>query len=732
MKFLILSTLALAAIAVVGCNKTNDGGNAPSPAERVAVVVPTLNADAIVGKKRPAAPFTGLNFDYSADEILQICDAQKAKLLADVDQIAATPLDKVTKDNSILALEQTFTDFGNANTPISFFGYSSTNDKARDAGSACEEDVNKARIDIFANRKLFNVLVSAQKLSAKFDKEENFLLEEYLIEFKRNGLALNDDLLAKYVAMGKQIAENETKFALNLVNDKTAIEVAEEKLKKCGLSDKFIATLEKKSGDDKTRFVTGKSADYLEVARFCNDAEIRRALEAAYQKRGGEENKKLLQDTLRLRDERAKLYFGSTDKNYADFALERRMAKSTKDVVTFLTDLKGKLKPSGEKDLALLRELKAAELNLKPSAVSIEAYDWRYYENKLKTKKLSEGSKPGEPAVDLNSVSEYFPLSVVKKGMFEIYQTLLGVKFVLEPSIKVWHSDVEAYRVEENGKPIAYFYMDLLQRKEGKYAHAAAFSLVSGYRTKDGSYQLPSASIITNFPKQDPVLIPHDQVETLFHEFGHIMHGVLTRARFGYLSGTNVKQDFVEAPSQMLENWVWNKQMLSKLSGHYKDNAKKLPEPLLKKLLELKTIDRGIFYLRQLAFATLDMQYHVFAYDLKNPKDRVDTTKIFYEAMKDIMLIPINDVGLIPEASFGHLMGGYGAGYYSYLWSEVYAQDMFTKFEAKGLMNPVAGKDYRTWILEPGGSKDPMDLIRGFLEREPNNKAFLKKLGISQ
>jgi thimet oligopeptidase len=211
-------------------------------------------------------------------------------------------------------------------------------------------------------------------------------------------------------------------------------------------------------------------------------------------------------------------------------------------------------------------------------------------------------------------------------------------------------------------------------------------------------------------------------VETLFHEFGHIMHQTLTKAKYATFSGTNVKTDYVEAPSQMLENWVWQKEALEKLSGHYKDHSKKLPADLIAKMVRAKNLNAGIKYLRQVAFATIDMTYHT--------SSKVDSTAVYLKLMQDIMLIPVQE-GTEPQASFGHLMGGYDAGYYGYLWSEVYAQDMFTRFEKDGLLSPKVGADYRHWILEPGGQKEPAELIKGFIGREPNEQAFLKKLGLT-
>jgi Zn-dependent oligopeptidase len=239
------------------------------------------------------------------------------------------------------------------------------------------------------------------------------------------------------------------------------------------------------------------------------------------------------------------------------------------------------------------------------------------------------------------------------------------------------------------------------------------------------------AAVVANFPKptrERPSLLKHGShkdVETFFHEFGHVMHVTLTKAKYERFSGANVAWDFVEAPSQMLENWVWDPAILSHLAGSYKDPAKKLPEELLKKMIAAKNVNTGLVQLRQAFFATVDQAYHG-----ERGGER-DSTALYSKLMREVSLIPMNP-GTHPEASFGHLMNGYDSGYYGYLWSKVYAQDMFSRFETEGLLNPAIGRVYRDQVLAPGGGADELDLVRAFLGREPNDEAFLKSLGLTQ
>jgi thimet oligopeptidase len=317
---------------------------------------------------------------------------------------------------------------------------------------------------------------------------------------------------------------------------------------------------------------------------------------------------------------------------------------------------------------------------------------------------------------------------LVVDRMLEAYQKLLSVRFREIPDGASWHPDVRLFEITDSagGAPIAYFYMDLFPRA-GKYSHAAAFGLITGRRLPDGTYRKPVSAIVANFDRPAagrPSLLSHDEVETIFHEFGHVMHQTLTKARYGRFSGSNVARDFVEAPSQMLENFVWDPAVLPSLSGHYKDRSKKLPKDLMEKMIAARNADVALVNLRQLLFGIVDMSYH-------SSRPPSDTTALYARVMKDVSLLPMTP-GTHPEASFGHLMGGYDAGYYGYLWSKVYAQDMFSVFKAAGVMSPIVGRRYRQEILEPGSSRDEMESLKAFLGREPGEDAFLESIGLKK
>jgi thimet oligopeptidase len=310
--------------------------------------------------------------------------------------------------------------------------------------------------------------------------------------------------------------------------------------------------------------------------------------------------------------------------------------------------------------------------------------------------------------------------------MFEVYQRLVGVRFVPVAETQAWHPDVRLYAVQDasgedegDGRHIGHFYMDLHPRPD-KYGHAAAFTLRSGRRLPDGSYEPPVSSIVANFTKpsaDSPSLLRHSEVETLFHEFGHILHQVMTQAAYARFSGTAVERDFVEAPSQMLEHWCWEPRVLHGFARHVETGAP-LPEDLLERMIAAKHVASGLHYLRQIYFARLDLAYH-------DPGREKDTDAI----ARDLHPITGFDFaeGTHFQAGFGHLFG-YDAGYYGYLWSQVFGDDMFTRFQQEDDL--TVGRNYRRHILEPGGSRDGADLLRAFLGRDPSNEAFLREIGL--
>jgi len=643
-------------------------------------------------------------FDQNAEQITAICQAKMQSFLKTIDEIEALPLENTTFENSLLRLEMASAQFMNDVNPINFLKYVSSDEKARSAADRCETDVSQMFVDVYGREKLFRRIKTLEPKASSLDLITQKLLEEALVAFKRNGLELAEAERKIYLEKKKQLVKLEAEFSTNLVEWKAHLDLTLDELD--GMTESYIKALEK-TPEGKYR-VTLAYPHYVPFLDNAKNAEARKKLEFLYGQKGGTKNRDLLEKAIHLRHELAQMLGFKT---HADFVLDRRMAKTRKQVEPFLLKLKTKLQRKAKVDLGRLLKLKKKD---EPNATKIHSYDWRYYENEL---------KKTEYQVDHQEIKKYFPIETVLRGMFGIYETLLGVTFAESKSLKTWHPDVKGYEVLQDGSPIAYFLMDLYPR-QGKYGHAAAFTLVSGHRKSNLNYQAPVSSIVANFSppsKDEPSLLEHSEVETLFHEFGHIMHQILTKAKYASQSGTSVKTDFVEAPSQMLESWVWEKVPLQKLSGHYKDPSKKLPDALITQLVSAKLVNASIRYLRQVSFSLIDLKYHT--------QGSVDSTKEYAKIIKQTMLVPIQE-GTMPQAGFGHLMGGYDSGYYGYLWSEVYAADMYTRFEKEGLLDPKTGLDYRRWILEKGGEKEPMDLIIGFLGRKPTLDAFFTSIGL--
>lgn len=634
-----------------------------------------------------------IKYEYKKDEITKLCDGALAEfetVLGDV------------KDS--YHLDQLLTDLSDELTPVVFMAYVSTDANARDEASKCEEKYSKFMVDVFTRRELYEKVKPTQARSP----EDEVFLREMRRSFEQNGMALSDAKLADFKKLKAELAELEAQFSKNLNEDKTTVEFTAEELK--GVSDSFLQRL-KKSKDGKY-IVTTKSTDFIQVMENASSPKTRERMERAYSSRAGEVNSRLLAQAANLRAKLAKML---GKKNWAEYRIEGRMASSPTEVQALLNGLQKQLKPRLEKDKEIL--LKAKQEMEDPKAKALQAWDSRYFTNQLKKRDYS---------LDDEEIRQYFPKDHVMAGVFDIYSKILGVKFREVKSAKTWSENVTLYetRDAESGEVLSYFFTDYVPR-EGKYGHAAAFTLIQGRQLPDGSYSKPVSAIVANFTPPGggkPSLLTHDEVETLFHEFGHIMHQTLTTVPYGSVSGTSTARDFVEAPSQMLENWVWDAQMLKNLSGHYTNTKKKLPDSIIEKLIAAKDFQQGMFYSRQIMLGKTDLAIHM----AQNVKDVNQVYKRVYR--QTLGIEPLPDTQWM--AGFGHMMGGYDSGYYGYIWSEVYAQDMFTAFEKAGLLNEEVGRRYRTAILEQGGMYEAMDLITEFLGRKPNNEAFLRKLGI--
>ena len=647
-----------------------------------------------------------LHFNYRAQDLAPAEAEARVKLEKDLAALIAIPQAERTFENTIMGYERAFDNYGNALGMSGFLSYVSTDKKFRDAANDLQMQISQYMVDVATRRDVYKAIREYTDTNPRLDPVQAKLVKEMLIGFKNSGMDLNDADLEKFKALNKEKAEYIIKFDKNIQEYKDPLAVTQEQLR--GLGEDYIQKLSKT--DDGKYLVTLDYPDYVPFMQNADDEQARKELEFKFNRRGGQENVELLEKTLTLRREIARLL---GYKNHAELRLEDRMAKNPKTVMAFLKDLQKKLKPLGKKED---KEMIAYK-NSKTGKNSRTLYSWEsgYWSNKFRKENLE---------LDSEKIKEYFPSQVVIDGMLDLFGGVFGITF--EPvDIPVWHPDVKAFKIKDkaSGELVAYFYMDLYPR-EGKYKHAACFGLVEGEEKQDGTYQIPFVAIVANLNKPSgdtPSLLKHSEVETLFHEFGHVLHNALTKAKYSAFSGTSVSWDFVEAPSQMLERWAWDPQVLKKISRHYQ-TGESLPDDLIKRMIAAKNFGAGGMYLRQDFFAQYDMTLHT-------ADTTPDTTKLYFELTKKIRGLPLTK-GTIPQASFGHIMGGYDAGYYGYLWSEVIAEDFFGEFKKNGIFNPETGLKFRREILEKGGTLDEEKMVENFLGRPADNKPFLKSIGL--
>jgi thimet oligopeptidase len=642
------------------------------------------------------------------ERIAEACAGAMSRCDEAVAAIVATPAAARTFANTFVALDTAVDIVMQADGNYAFMSYVSDDEAVRETAREWDEKLSKYGVELGFREDLYNAVreFAATPEAAALQGEAKRLLERTLLDYRRNGFELPKDQRERVQALMNRLVELGTEFRKAIDTWDDAIVVTREDL--AGMPDRWIEGLRTVEEDGQTKYRV--SLDYPEIIPFMDNAESgrwRRELFLKNQNKGGEPNIAVLEEAIRVRGEIARLV---GYESWMQYVVEKRMAKKPENVDRFLADLEPKLRVKARVDLEALGRAKQAHVG----DAHIEIWDWWYYTNRL---------LKSEYAVDDFEVANYFPLAAVIDGLFFVTQELLGVRYEPAPEAPRWHDDVQAFDIfdTDGAKPFARFYMDLHPRPN-KFGHAAAFTLRSGRELPDGSYQQPIGAIVANFTKPSPdapSLLTHKEVETFFHEFGHILHHTLTRARFLEFSGYSTERDFVEAPSQMLEHWVWDRDVLHRFAKHHQTGAP-LPDELLDAMIRAKNLSSGIKELRQMFFARLDYTLHTPGFD----GDSTAAVARLYP----ITMFPYPE-GTYFQAGFGHLFG-YDAGYYGYLWSRVYGDDMFTRFEGAGVLDRDTGRDYRRKILERGGSVDGDELVRSFLGREPNMDAFLREIGL--
>ena len=574
-----------------------------------------------------------LRFDLSGAQITQQTNELLAISRATLDSIASLQADQCNLASVIKPLALFEAEFTSEVAKLNFPQYVSVDKEVRDASVEATKLIDEFSIEKGMREDLFKVVQAASsKLPADVDSETKRLVEKMLMEFELNGLALDKEKREKLKELRNKLSLLEVDFSKNMNEDKTTLKFSKEELEGC--PESFLESLEK---DGDKYILTMKYPDVFGVTRNAKNEKTREQMEIAFSSRCPQ-NLPIITEAIKLRHECA-LLLGYNE--HTEVRLVNKMAKKPHTVSNFLTDLKGKLDPLAKKELEKLKDLKS-----KDSPNPFMTFDFGYYNRKL---------MQDEYAVDHEKIKEYFPMEHVIEEMLKIYQQVLSIKIkqIDGPS---WHPEAKLYEVSDsrNDEPIGYMFFDLHPR-DGKYTHAACFQLQPGFELPNGTRQLPACALVCNFTKASgdrPSLLSHDEVVTLFHELGHGMHDMCAKTMYSRFHGTNVEYDFVEAPSQMLENWCWEEEILQKLSKHYKSNET-LPKEMIQSLIKTKNVNTGLLNLRQLFFASLDMRIHSAAYQ----KDFAPLNETYAKMRKDIAKVD-QPTQSNPIASFGHLMGG--------------------------------------------------------------------------
>jgi peptidyl-dipeptidase Dcp len=628
--------------------------------------------------------------------------------------------EKPTFENTIVAFDQA----GQLLTKVSnvFFNLTSanTNDTLDQIESEIGPILSKHYDEIYMNPKLFKRVnaVWEEKEKLNLNEEQLKLLEKIYKAFVRNGAKLNDKDKAKLSEINQEISKLTIKFGQNNLAEINEYKlVVEDKNQLKGLPEELIyaaAEEAKAAGMEGKWIFTLQNPSVMPFLQYAENRELREKIWTALKNKGNNnnknDNKEIITKLVNLRLQKAKLLGYET---YAHYVLEEQMAKKPENVYKLLTDL---WEPALQVAKAEAKELQEM---MKKDGIKdkLQPYDWRYYAEKVRKQKYN---------LDEQELKPYFSLNAVRDGIFMVCKNLYGITFKELTDIPKYHEDVIAYQVlEKDGSHIGVLYMDFHPRKSKK--SGAWMTSFSDQKMVNGKRIAPVISIVCNFSKPTadaPALLTFDEVETFFHEFGHALHGLLSNVNYNQLAGTNVPTDFVELPSQIMENWAAEPAVLKMFAKHYK-TGEVIPDALIEKMQNSAKYGQGFATTEYLAASLLDMEYHTLKEELS-----ADVNEFEKSTMEKYGLI--NEI--IPRyrsTYFNHIFaGGYSAGYYSYIWSGVLDTDAFEAFKETSLFDPKTAESFRKNILEKGGSADPMELYKRFRGKEPSIEPLLRKRGL--
>jgi thimet oligopeptidase len=631
-----------------------------------------------------------------------------------LDQIGAQDPGKVSFKSTIVALDDLGYQARLTANRATIIKETNTSPAMRTAGENAVKMFQDWAVGVDYREDVYKAIKAFEKTQPKLSGEEAKLLKETLRDYRRAGLELPPEKRKEVEQLRKELSKLGTTFDSNIVEVQAPVVFTKADLD--GVPESFLASPGVKTGDDAYTVKANVTWQYIAVMENAKSEELRKRLYVIHDSMAKEKNVEVLNQMLALRNKIA-LRLGY--KSWADYQTEIKMAKSAAGAEKYIDNLVSGSQPKFAAEIEELRKLKAAET--KDPKATIKLWDFRYYNNQLKKQKY---------AVDTEALRSYFPFQKTLEGMFAIYQSIFGLKFEKIAVPQKWVDDLQLYAVTDaaTGEPLGMFYLDMFPR-EGKFNHFAEFEIVGGKLLSDGKYQRPTVALLCNFPppnNEGQSLLTHTDVETLFHEFGHALHTIVTRAKFSRFAGTNVPGDFVEAPSQMLQNWVWEKKVLDTFAADYRDPAKKIPAETIEKMKEAKLATVGTYYRRQFSMASLDLALHA-----PHPEGQAYDCVAISNPILEKVFLPI-----APETTFvtyfGHL-NGYDAGYYGYAWADAIAADMATVFEAakERYLDKQAGMRLRRDIYEPGDSRDITESIEKFLGRKQSVQPFLKKIGIA-
>lgn len=602
-----------------------------------------------------------------------------------------------------------------------FFNLNSaeTNDEIQDIAQKVSPLLSEFRNDITLNETLFQKVkeVYESKDNLNLNTEQTQLLDRHYKSFSRNGALLNEADKEALREIDKELSQKTLQFGQNLLADTNDYEMLLTDISDLkGLPESAIEAAKNlaESKEKEGWLITLDYPSYVPFVQYAENRELRKKLSLAFGARSFNDNKynneQLIKDIVALRYKRANLLGYNT---HAHFTLAERMAESPENVFNFSNDLNKKATPAAKKEFKQLSDF-AKELD---GIETLQKWDASYYSEKLKQKLFS---------LDDEQLKPYFQLEKVLEGAFVIANKLFDLSFKENTSIETYHDEVKVYDVlDANGNFVSLFYTDFHPRASKR--SGAWMTSYKSQKVKNNINERPHVSIVCNFTKPTktkPSLLTFNEVTTLFHEFGHALHGMLANTTYPSLSGTNVFWDFVELPSQIMENWCSEEEALKLFAYHY-ETGELIPMELIDKIKESSTFQQGMATMRQLSFGLLDMAWHTTP-----PTKNYNVKDFETEAFKNTQLYPKVEENCMSTA-FGHIFqGGYSSGYYSYKWAEVLDADAFSYFQENGIFNKDVATKFKEEILEKGGTEHPAILYRKFRGNNPTNDALLKRAGL--